>query len=66
MALLCADVLSSMTLPPSVIAVVWFVIKLGGFSNRKGTSVDDLKARKGLNTTSGAQFVALPLVKPVV
>ena len=23
-------------------------------------------ARKGLNTTSGAQFAALPLVKPVV
>ena len=23
-------------------------------------------ARRGLNTTSGAQFVALPLVKPVV
>ena len=24
------------------------------------------RARKGLNTASGAQFVALPLVKPVV
>ena len=48
MALLCADVLSSMTLPPpppSVIAVVWFILKLGRFSNRTGTSVDDLKAR---------------------
>ena len=66
MALLCADVLSSMTLPPSVSAVVLFKIKLDRFSNRKGTSVDDLKARKGLNTTSGAQFAALPLIKPVV
>ena len=25
-----------------------------------------MRARKGLNSTSGAQFVALPLVKPVV
>ena len=32
------------------------------FSNRTGTSVDDEKARDG---TSGAQFAALPLVKPV-
>ena len=36
------------------------------FSNRTGTSVDDGKARKELNTTSSAQFAALPLVKPVV
>ena len=37
------------------------------FSNRTGMSVDDGKsARKGLNATSGAQFAALPLVKPVV
>ena len=31
------------------------------FSNRTGTSVDD-----GTNTTSCAQFAALPLVKPVI
>ena len=52
--LLCADVLSFMTLPPpppppppppGVSAVVLFIIKLGRFSNRTGTSVDDLKAR---------------------
>ena len=36
-------------------------INLGWFSNRIRIS-----ARKGLNSTSGAQFVALPLVKPVV
>ena len=51
MVLLCADVLSFMTLPPlpppppSVSAVVLFIIKLGRFSNRTGTSVDDWKAR---------------------
>ena len=28
--------------------------------------LNDGKARKGLNTTSGAQFPALPLIKPVV
>ena len=60
--LLCADVLSFMTLPPppppppplpppppppppGVSAVVLFIIKLGRFSNRTGTSVDDWKAR---------------------
>ena len=32
------------------------------FSNTTGTSVNDEKARDG---TSGAQFAALPLVKPV-
>ena len=46
MVLLCADVLSSMTLPPSVSAVVLFIIKLDRFSNRTGTSVDDWKARR--------------------
>ena len=54
MVLLCADVLSFMTLPPpppppppppSVSAVVFFIIKLGRFSNRTGTSVDDWKGR---------------------
>ena len=54
MVLLCADVLSFMTLPPpppppppppGVSAVVLFIIKLGRFSNRTGTSVDDWKAR---------------------
>ena len=40
---------------------------LNRLSNRKGMSVDDGKsARKGLNATSGAQFAALPWVKPVV
>ena len=39
---------------------------IGWFSNRTGTSFDDGKARKGLNTTSGTQFAALPLVKSVV
>ena len=34
--------------------------------NGTGASVDDGKARKGLNTTSGAQLASLPLVKPVV
>ena len=41
------------------------VVRLGWFSNRTGTSVADGKAR-GKDTTSGAQFAALPLVKPVV
>ena len=36
---------------------------LGRFSNRTGTSFDEGKARgKKLNSTSGAQFAALPLV----
>ena len=40
---------------------------LGWFSNRTGKSADDGKsARKVLHVTSGAQFSALPLVKPVV
>ena len=39
----------------------------GWFSNRTGKSADDGKsARKVLHVTSGAQFSALPLVKPVV
>ena len=54
MVLLCADVLSFMTLPPppppppppGVSAVVLFIIKLGRFSNRTGTPVDDWKARE--------------------
>ena len=36
---------------------------LGWFSNRTGTSFD---ARWGLKSTSGAQFAAVQLVKPVV
>ena len=37
------------------------------FSKKTGMSVDDGKsARKGLIATCGAQFAALPLVKPVV
>ena len=44
-----------------------FTTAIGWFSNRTGTSVDDRRARgKDLNTTSGAQFAALPLVNPVV
>ena len=39
---------------------------LGWFSNRTRTWLDDGKARKGLNTTSGAQFATLSLVKQVV
>ena len=38
---------------------------IGWFSNRTGTSFDDGKAR-GKVPTSGAQFAALPLVKPVI
>ena len=53
MVLLCADVLAFMTLPPppppppppSVSTVVLFIIKLGRFSKRTGTSVDDWKGR---------------------
>ena len=41
--------------------------KIGCFSSRTGTSFDDRKAReKEKNSTSGAQFAALSLVKPVV
>ena len=41
--------------------------KIGCFSSRTGMSFDDREAReKEKNSTSGAQFAALPLVKPVV
>ena len=41
---------------------------LGWFSNRTGASFEKKResTRKGLNSTSGAQFATLPLVKPVV
>ena len=49
----------------NVIAVV--ILLLGWFSNRTGNvSWRRQNARKGLNTTSGAQFAVVPLVKPVV
>ena len=39
------------------------MLSLGWFSNRTGTSFDDgVSAQKGRNSTSGAQFAALPLV----
>ena len=41
--------------------------RIDWFSNRTGTSfVRRERARKGLNSTAGAQFAAQPLVKPVV
>ena len=47
--------------------IVTVRISIGWFSNRTGTAVADGKASgKEQNTTSRAQFVAQPLVKPIV
>ena len=57
---------SCITLNSGCKAKLWRLAQsIGWFSNRTGTSLHD-GAQKGLNSTSGAQFVALPLVKPVV
>ena len=57
---------SCITLDSGCKAKLWRSAQsIGWFSNRTGTSFDD-GVRKGLNSTSGAQFVALPLVKPAV
>ena len=53
---------------PNKRVLLFFLGKLFYKSNRKLWSVSwrQENARKGPNTTFGAQFVALPLVKPVV